>query len=98
MTIQLYGLEQRHWKALSKISTGLITPDEFLSLYPNTTRAELAKICQCSESTVAHWFVRGTSKLKPKQSHLLWLTLAHHCLQRVEKSFRENRQNQMISR
>lgn len=97
MTIQIYRLETRHKKALSQINNGLITPQEFLSLYPEMTYEDLAEICHCSISTVAHWFSSGVSQRDAKPSHLLWLTLAHHCLQRVEQSYRQNRKNQTIA-
>lgn len=97
MTIQVYEIEDRHRQALSKICTGLITPAEFLSIYPDLGYEDLAQICQCSESTVAHWFVGGTSGRDPKPHHLLWLTLAHHCLQRVEQAHRQKQKNQAIA-
>lgn len=97
MTIPVYEIEARHRKALSKICTGLITPQEFLTFYPEFTHQDLADICHCSRATVAHWFTVGKTHTDPKPSHLLWLTLAHHCLQRVEQSYRQKRQNGVIA-
>lgn len=98
MTIQVYEIEDRHKKALSKIGTNLITPQEFLALYPDFTYKELAQICKCSERSVKRWFGHGKTAGEPKIHYLLWLTLAHHCLQRVEQSYRQKRQNQLFSR
>lgn len=84
MTIQLYGLSGEHKSALAKISERLLTPQEFLNFYPGTTYKELAQICRCSEPTVKRWFHNGKTRCEPKESHRLWLTLAHTTVQRIE--------------
>jgi hypothetical protein len=85
MTVLLYGLEPHHKNTLKKISEKLISPQEFLAHYPGLTHEDLAEICQCSHATVSHWFSQGKSRREPKQSHLLWLTVAHHALQKIEQ-------------
>ena len=52
--------------------------EAFLSKYPETTRSDLARICNCSLATVAHWFVEGDSCRKPKPEHKLRLALADY--------------------
>lgn len=88
MTIPVYELTDCHRSAISKLSQNLITPQEFLHLYPDLDYGDLAEICHCSISTVSHWFTVGKSRTEPKPAHLLWLSLAHHALQRVEKERR----------
>lgn len=88
MTFPVYELMPCHRDALNRISAGMISPQEFLSIYPDINYRDLAGICHCSEATVAHWFSAGSSRREPKPAHLLWLSLAHHALQRVERERR----------
>lgn len=84
MTYSLYALEARHKTALKKIFESLLTPQQYLALYPGTTYREIAEICDCSESLVKKWFSSGACHRKPHRNHLLALTLAHSAIQRIE--------------
>ena len=66
---------RRHWKALEKIKIPELEPDEFLKNW-NVTYAEVAKICNCSESTVSSWFI-SKGKHKPSKAYKIKLAIVH---------------------
>ncbi|AFZ11255.1 hypothetical protein Cri9333_0658 [Crinalium epipsammum PCC 9333] len=51
---------------------------DFLAKYPETTRNDLATICNCSLPTVTHWFVEGNSRRQLKEEHKLCLAIADY--------------------
>lgn len=52
--------------------------EDFLAKYPQTTRSDLARICNCSLPTVTHWFVLGNSRRELKPEHKLRLAIADY--------------------
>ena len=54
-----------------------MTPQQFLGLYPQTSRRELAAITGSSEPLVNHWFCEGVSRKAPTKRVLLILRLIH---------------------
>ena len=65
----------------------------FLELYPNVSRQHLARICQCSDSTVEHWF--GNNPRPVKAEYKLRLAIAHYVWSQAQnepKEFQELRQ------
>jgi len=44
----------------------------------NVTREELAFICDCSLTTVNHWFSQGEHRRVPSEGHKQRLAIAHH--------------------
>ena len=48
----------------------------FLDLYPSINRQQLSRICQCSDSTVEHWF--GNNPRPVKAEYKLRLAIAHY--------------------
>lgn len=52
--------------------------EDFLVKYPETTRSDLARLCNCSLPTVSHWFVEGNSRREPKPEHKLRLAIADY--------------------
>ena len=77
----------RHWEALNtylNLSDGArMTLEEFLRFW-NVTREELAYICDCSLTTVNHWFSQGDHRRVPNEKHEQRLALAHHTWTTVE--------------
>jgi len=51
--------------------------DEFLNHW-DVSREELAFICECSLTTVNHWFSQGVDRRIPNDTHKQRLALAHH--------------------
>jgi hypothetical protein len=51
--------------------------DEFLKNW-DISREELAFICDCSLTTVNHWFSQGEHRRVPTDKHRQRLALAHH--------------------
>jgi transcriptional regulator with XRE-family HTH domain len=47
---------------------------QFCNLYPDISREQLAKIADCSISTVNHWFCGAQ---KPTKAHKLRMAIAH---------------------
>jgi len=50
----------------------------------NVTREELAFICDCSLTTVNHWFSQGEHRRVPSEGHKQRLAIAHHIWIAVE--------------
>ena len=61
----------------------LMELEEFLNLW-DVSREELAFICDCSVTTVNHWFSQGEHRRVPTQKHKQKLALAHHIWTTVE--------------
>jgi hypothetical protein len=57
--------------------------EEFLDIW-NVSREELAFICDCSVTTVNHWFSQGEHRRVPTEKHKQRLALAHHIWITVE--------------
>jgi hypothetical protein len=57
--------------------------EEFLDIW-NVSREELAFICDCSITTVNHWFSQGEHRRVPTEKHKQRLALAHHIWITVE--------------
>lgn len=51
--------------------------EAFLSIW-DVSREELAFICDCSLTTVNHWFSQGEYRRMPSDGHKQRLALAHH--------------------
>jgi hypothetical protein len=57
--------------------------DEFLKSW-DVSREELAFICDCSLTTVNHWFTQGEHRRVPSEKHKQRLALAHHIWLTIE--------------
>jgi hypothetical protein len=57
--------------------------EAFLNIW-DVSREELAFICDCSLTTVNHWFSQGEYRRMPSDSHKQRLALAHHVWVGVE--------------
>lgn len=71
---------QRHWDAFNaylKPLNDLMELEEFLRHW-EVSREELAFICDCSLTTVNHWFSQGVDRRIPSQKHKQRLALVHH--------------------
>lgn len=72
---------QRHWDAfnayLNPLNEYLMELDEFLRHW-DVSREELAFICDCSLTTVNHWFSQGIDRRTPSEKHKQRLALVHH--------------------
>ena len=77
----------RHWSALAvyfqPLQDDRMEVEEFLSLW-TVSREELAFICDCSITTVNHWFSQGEHRRVPTEKHKQRLALAHHIWTMVE--------------
>jgi hypothetical protein len=71
----------RHWNALKAYFQPLddeqMDLDEFLKNW-NVSREELAFVCDCSVTTVNHWFSQGEHRRVPTEKHKQRLALAHY--------------------
>lgn len=78
---------QGHWDALEAylkpIYEQQMELEEFLKHW-NVTREELAFICDCSLTTVNHWFSQGEHRRIPSTKHKQRLAMAHHIWVTVE--------------
>ncbi|MEH2041865.1 hypothetical protein [Nostoc sp.] len=81
MGIALKIPTQRHWDVLNSYLQPLkdypMELDEFLRHW-DVSREELAFICDCSLTTVNHWFSQGVDQRIPSEKHKQRLALAHH--------------------
>ncbi len=68
--------QRRHWQLLQQIDNALLNPREFLT-YWEITHRDFARICQCSLSTVDHWFSEGCRHQEPTVSHKTRLRFIH---------------------
>lgn len=57
--------------------------NEFLRQW-NVSREELAFICDCSTTTVNHWFSQGVDRRMPNEKHKQRLALVHHIWIKIE--------------
>lgn len=57
--------------------------EAFLEIWA-VSREELAFICDCSVTTVNHWFSQGEHRRVPTDKHKQRLALAHHIWTSVE--------------
>ncbi|MBN8564333.1 MAG: hypothetical protein J0L70_27750 [Leptolyngbya sp. UWPOB_LEPTO1] len=77
----------RHWNALKAYFQPLdgeqMELDEFLKHW-DVSREELAFICDCSLTTVNHWFSQGEHRRVPTDKHEQRLALAHHLWLTIE--------------
>lgn len=78
---------RRHWKALEAylqpVQGEQMEVEEFLEIW-SVSREELAFICDCSVTTVHHWFSQGEHRRVPTEKHKQRLALAHHIWISVE--------------
>lgn len=76
-----------HWSALETylqpVQGELMELDEFLKHW-DVTREELAFICDCSVTTVNHWYSQGEHRRTPSTKHKQRLAIAHHIWTTVE--------------
>lgn len=80
--VQARFITQSQWKTFeAKVADIAMEPEEFLAHW-SCTYDEIAKICQCSRTTVANWFCKGkTVKSKrPTDIQKMWLGTAHKLL------------------
>jgi hypothetical protein len=71
---------QRHWDALNTYLHPIELPmelNEFLKHW-DVSREDVAFICECSLTTVNHWFSQGSDRRTPSDRHKQRLALAHH--------------------
>ena len=57
--------------------------ETFLTTW-NVSREELAFICDCSLTTVNHWFSQGEHRRLPSEGHRQRLAIAHYVWTTVE--------------
>ena len=57
--------------------------EEFLRIW-DVSRDELAFICDCSVTTVNHWFSQGEHRRVPGERHKQKLAMAHHVWTMIE--------------
>ena len=78
---------RRHWLALQLYlqlaHSELMELEEFLRVW-DVSRDELAYICDCSLTTVNHWFSQGEHRRFPSERHQQRLALAHHIWTTIE--------------
>ena len=78
---------RRHWSALEAylqpVQGERMEVEKFLDIW-NVSREELAFICDCSVTTVNHWFSQGEHRRVPTKKHKQRLALAHHIWITVE--------------
>jgi hypothetical protein len=76
-----------HWSVLRAYLQSLknerMEPDEFLKNW-DVSREELAFICECSLTTINHWFSQGEHRRTPSEKHKQRLALAHHIWVTIE--------------
>jgi hypothetical protein len=87
MTLAPRTPTHRHWKALEArlqpAKGKRMEIGEFLNIW-DVSREELAFICDCSTTTVNHWFSQGEHRRIPTEKHKQRLALAHHIWTTVE--------------
>lgn len=87
MTLAPRTPTHRHWRALEiylqPACNELMELEEFLNLW-DVSREELAFICDCSLTTVNHWFSQGQHRRVPTDKHKQKLALVHHIWTTVE--------------
>ncbi|MBD2028172.1 hypothetical protein [Leptolyngbya sp. FACHB-711] len=87
MTLAPRSPTHRHWSALKAYLQPLrderMDIEEFLNLW-NVSREEIAFICDCSVTTVNHWFSQGEHRRVPTDKHKQRLALAHHIWMTIE--------------
>ncbi|AFY95135.1 hypothetical protein Cha6605_4191 [Chamaesiphon minutus PCC 6605] len=87
MAIAPHTPAHRHWNALTAylqpIEDDSMELNEFLKHW-DVAREELAYICDCSLTTVNHWFSQGEHRRFPSQKHKQKLALAHHIWTTIE--------------
>lgn len=78
---------QTHWLALrlylQLAHDKLMELEEFLGIW-DVSREELAFVCDCSITTVNHWFSQGEHRRFPSEKHQQKLALAHHIWTTIE--------------
>lgn len=80
------------WRAVTQSLDGLsMELNDFLALYPDLTREQLARIAGCRVSTVNHWFSEGDTHKEPTEAHKLRFAIAHW-LKSEPSVFRDLRQ------
>ena len=72
----VYGLSATSHSEFMKL-------EEFLQIW-EVTREELAFICDCSVTTVNHWFSQGEHRRFPNEKHQQKLALTHHIWTTIE--------------
>ena len=76
-----------HWYALrlylQLAHNKLMELEEFLRIW-DVSRDELAFICDCSVTTVNHWFSQGEHRRFLSEKHQQKLALAHHIWTTIE--------------
>lgn len=77
----------RNWSALQvylqPVDDEWMELEVFLELW-DVSREELAFICDCSVTTVNHWFSQGEHRRIPTEKHKQKLALAHHVWTTIE--------------
>ncbi len=81
---------QRHWDAFNAYLYPFREPmelNEFLK-YWDVSRENLAFICECSKTTVDHWFSQGIHRRVVTDRHKQRLALAHYIWTTIETEAR----------
>lgn len=78
---------QGHWDALEAYFQPAqpysMELEEFLAHW-DVSREDLAIVCDCSLTTVNHWFSQGVDRRKPSARHKQRMALAHHIWTAIE--------------
>ncbi|MBW4542634.1 MAG: hypothetical protein KME43_26420 [Myxacorys chilensis ATA2-1-KO14] len=70
--------EWQDWRAIAdSLDRMTMQLDDFLRLYPDITREQLAKIAGCRIATVNNWFAEGSTHRAPTDAHKMRLAIAH---------------------
>ncbi|MEP1061056.1 MULTISPECIES: hypothetical protein [Cyanophyceae] len=87
MTLAPRPPSHTHWCALKLYlqlaHNELMELETFLRLW-EVSRDELAFICDCSVTTVNHWFSQGEHRRFPSEKHQQKLALTHHIWTTIE--------------
>jgi transcriptional regulator with XRE-family HTH domain len=69
---------RQNWRAIAKtLDNTCMDLDEFLALYPDISREQLAKLAGCEIATVNNWFASGSTHRSPTDKHKMRLAIAH---------------------
>jgi len=68
-----------NWKVtLRELESYHMELDEFMRLYPDISREQLAAIAGCKIATVHNWFATGSTHREPTEHHKLRFAIAHY--------------------
>lgn len=75
--IAMRNPNKRDWKALHSFYENLMELDDFLALYPELSREQLARVARCSIHVCNRWFMESETRRSPTEAHRLRFSIAH---------------------